>query len=111
MEGFLLRSFLALVRKLPRKRLDLALWKELRKKVWLRDKKRCTRCSIELKLISCHIDHKQSGLLGTNEMKNLRTLCRKCHVLRADIRHQGMIDKALKDGVIKPGWRNHVWDD
>jgi 5-methylcytosine-specific restriction enzyme A len=80
-------------------------------RVWVRDDKRCTRCLKELNLNSCHIDHKKSGLLGTNEMENLRTLCRKCHVLRADLRHQGMIDKALQDGVISPGWRDHVWDD
>jgi hypothetical protein len=41
----------------------------------------------------CHIDHIQSGKRGSNEMPNLRTLCRRCHVLRADHRHQGMIAK------------------
>ncbi len=41
---------------------------------------------------------------------NLRTLCRRCHVLRKDFGHRGMIGKALKDGIIGPGWRNETWE-
>jgi hypothetical protein len=31
-------------------------------------------------------------------------------VLRADLRHRGMIAKALKDGIIPPKWRELVWE-
>ena len=49
--------------------------------------------------------------MGTNELTNLRTLCRRHHCLRADHRHRGMIAGALRDGVIPPNWRGLVWDD
>ncbi|WHZ06085.1 HNH endonuclease [Neobacillus sp. YX16] len=52
-----------------------------------------------------------SGKLGTNKIKNLRTLCRHCHVLRADRRHRGMIGKALKDGFITSDWREQIWKE
>lgn len=96
---------------MPRKRPDKELWSEIRIKVWERDLKKCTKCGVELSIDECHIDHIKSGILGTNELKNLRTLCRKCHVLRADVRHQGMIPKAILQGIITPGWRDQVWDD
>ncbi|QHE52789.1 HNH endonuclease [Pontibacillus sp. HMF3514] len=96
---------------MPKNRLDSELWRDVRKKIWNRDGGKCTKCLESVDLNSCHIDHKKSGLMGTNKMKNLRTLCRRCHVLRADIRHQGMIDRALQDGIINPGWRDNVWDD
>jgi hypothetical protein len=62
-------------------------------------------------LNEAHIDHIRSGKTGTNEFKNLRTLCRRCHVLRADARHRGMIAQALKDGVIPANWRELIWED
>ena len=37
-------------------------------------------------------------------------LCRRCHVLRADKRHRGMIANALRDGIIPPNWRELVWE-
>ena len=43
-------------------------------------------------------------------MSNLRTLCRRCHALRADGRHRGLIYKALRDGRIPPDWRDLVWE-
>ncbi|WBL15112.1 HNH endonuclease [Sutcliffiella sp. NC1] len=96
---------------MPRKRLDKELWAERRIQVWERDSRKCTRCKIDITIDRCHIDHIKSGLLGTNKLENLRTLCSRCHVLRADIRHQGMIAKALQQGIIEVGWRNHVWED
>jgi 5-methylcytosine-specific restriction endonuclease McrA len=61
-------------------------------------------------LEAAEIDHIHSGKLATNKFKNLRTLCRRCHVLRADHRHAGMIASALRDGVIPPNWRELVWE-
>jgi len=95
---------------MPRKRLDRELWQEIRRKVWERDGHECIHCHESVALNRCHIDHIRSGKLGTNEKKNLRTLCRRCHVLRADHRHRGMIAKALRDGVIPPNWRELVWE-
>jgi hypothetical protein len=70
----------------------------------------CVHCNIYISLEECNIDHIKSGKLGTNKLSNLRTLCKRCHVLRADCRHRGMIAKALKDGVIPPNWREFVWE-
>ncbi len=94
---------------MPRRRPPAEIWQGLRQKVWQRDGKRCVRCKAEVVLAECHIDHIQSGKLGTNSMKNLRTLCRRCHVLRADFRHRGMIASALRDGIIPPNWRDLIW--
>ena len=96
---------------MPRKRLDKELWIEKRIQVWESDGHKCTRCKVDTTIDECHIDHIKSGILGSNRLENLRTLCPRCHVLRADIRHQGMIPKALIKGIIQPGWREHVWDD
>lgn len=86
------------------------MWDELRRIVWERDGKKCIRCETPQTLEKANIDHIKSGKNATNQLKNLRTLCRRCHVLRADNRHRGMISKALKDGVIPPNWRELVWD-
>lgn len=82
-----------------------------RPKVFKRDQGKCVRCKITVSLNTCHIDHIKSGRLGSNHINNLRTLCRRCHVLRADKRHWGMIAKALKDGIIDHTWREEVWED
>jgi hypothetical protein len=66
---------------------------------------------VTVALEECHIDHIKSGKLGSNKLSNLRTLCRRCHVLRADNRHRGMIASALRDGIIPPDWRGLVWED
>ena len=93
------------------KRQPKEVWfKNTRPKVFERDGGVCVKCSVNLTLDTCHIDHIKSGRLGSNHMNNLRTLCRRCHVLRADRRHQGMIAKALKDGIIPPKWRDLVWE-
>jgi 5-methylcytosine-specific restriction enzyme A len=97
---------------MPKKRPPIETWKyNLRPIVWKRDKKQCVRCKVPLKLNECHIDHIQSGIVGTNKIKNLRTLCRKCHILRKDHRHRGLIWAALKKGIISPKWRNQLWGD
>ena len=81
-----------------------------RPKVFARDGGLCVKCKAVLTLETCHIDHIQSGTRGSNHINNLRTLCRCCHVLRADKRHQGMVAKALRDGIIPPNWRELVWE-
>ena len=95
---------------MPKSRPPFEEWQQKRKKVWKRDGKKCVRCEKSLSLKKAHIDHIVSGKRGTNKMENLRTLCRRCHVLRVDIRHRGMIAKALEDGVIPPNWRELTWE-
>lgn len=99
---------------MPRKRQPKEIWMETRRRVLERDGYRCvgpTCGGVSLTEKTAHIDHIKSGKLGTNEMGNLRTLCRQCHTLRADMRHRGMIASALKAGVIPPNWRELVWED
>jgi 5-methylcytosine-specific restriction endonuclease McrA len=96
---------------MPKKRQPKEIWRETRRKVLRRDNYQCVRCEIVVTETTAHIDHIKSGKLGTNQMKNLRTLCRRCHVLRADFRHRGMTAKALADGIIPPNWRELVWGD
>lgn len=91
------------------------IWQQLRHQVWERDGGRCggPYCigAPPLMLRHAHIDHiipLSRG--GINALWNLRTLCRRCHVLRADIAHQGMIAAALRDGLIPPDWRSLVWE-
>lgn len=96
---------------MPKSRPPKDVWrKNIRPMVWYRDGQRCTHCSTPVALNRCHIDHSQSGMLGSNSLSNLRTLCRKCHSLRSDLRHDGMRGNALKQGIIRPGWRNESWD-
>lgn len=99
-----------------RKRLDITTWRKLRKRVWLRDDKKCVQCVTEgrphpeVSLRKCHIDHiVPLSKRGSNKMSNLRTLCRYHHVLRVDFAHRGMIAKALQDEIIPPDWRKLVW--
>src|SRR5262249_46997795 len=78
--------------RMPRKRPPREVWiANIRPPIWKRDGGRCVGCKVSVALDKAHIDHIQSGKRGTNEFKNLRTLCRRCHVLRADLRHAGMI--------------------
>lgn len=99
-----------------RRRLSRELWEQLRRQVWERDGGRCQgpycREAGPLPLGQAHIDHRlplSAG--GTNALSNLRTLCRRCHVLRAGRAHAGMIATALRDGIIPPDWRGLVWED
>jgi 5-methylcytosine-specific restriction protein A len=98
---------------MPKKRQPREIWNETRRRVLARDGYKCVRplCGVSLTEKTAHIDHIRSGKLGTNEMKNLRSLCRRCHVLRADFRHRGMISSALRDGIIDADWRSQVWED
>ena len=101
---------------MPRKRQPKEIWENTREQVWLRDRGRCQgpycrdKPDWSLALDVCHIDHIKSGKLAGNERSNLRVLCRRCHVLRADKRHRGMIANALRDGIIPPDWRSLVWE-
>lgn len=96
---------------MPRKRQPKEIWDITRKRVWLRDEQKCVRCSTPLALNQCHIDHILSGKRGTNEDRNLRTLCITCHVLRADLRHSGMRASAISKQIIPPNWRSLVWEE
>ena len=95
---------------MPKSRQPEEIWHETRRKVWDRDGGVCAHCGEPVSLRQCHIDHIKSGKYGTNDMDNLRTLCRRCHVLRIDMRHRGMIANALKKGIIPPNWRELVWE-
>lgn len=98
---------------MPRHRPPRDVWVAIRRKIYKRDRGLCQYpfgkhvVAIE----EAHIDHIRSGKLGTNSFKNLRTLCRRHHVLRADFRHRGMISRALKDGVIPTNWRELIWEE
>ncbi|NTU81345.1 MAG: HNH endonuclease [Chloroflexales bacterium] len=98
---------------MPRRRPPRELWRALRRQVWERDDGLCQYPYGQhpVALAEAHIDHIVSGKRGTNDLGNLRTLCRYHHVLRADHRHQGMIAQALTDGLIPTNWRALVWDD
>lgn len=101
---------------MPRHRPPKEVWDKQRKETWQRDKGRCQgpyckdKPEWSLALDVCHVDHIKSGKLANSSIKNLRVLCRFCHVLRADFRHRGMIAKALSDGIIPPSWRELVWE-
>jgi 5-methylcytosine-specific restriction protein A len=96
---------------MPKRRQPREIWQRVRTKVWLRDRRRCVHCGNPVAFEKCHIDHVQSGKRGSNGIRNLRTLCRRCHALRADPRHRGMIAAALRDGIIPPDWRDYSWGD
>lgn len=99
-----------------RRRPPREIWQQLRLEVWTHDGGRCQgpycREQPPIPLAQAHIDHilpLSKG--GDNSLENLRTLCRRCHVLRAGHEHQGMIAAALRDGIIPPDWRPFVWED
>lgn len=94
---------------MPKSRPPREVWGSIRREVWERDGGRCQHCGAPVALDVCHIDHIRSGKGAGNGKGNLRTLCRRCHVLRDDGRHAGMIGKALEDGIIPPDWRSRVW--
>ncbi len=96
---------------MPKRRPPREIWNSLRMKVWKRDRRRCVRCQQYVELHAAHVDHIRSGKLADNRFQNLRTLCRRCHVLRADARHRDMTAKALRDGIIPPNWRELVWEE
>ncbi|MFS0824347.1 HNH endonuclease [Bacillus sp. 1P02SD] len=97
---------------MPKKRPPSETWnKNIRPVIWNRDGRKCVHCGTQVTLRNCHIDHIISGVTATNKFSNLRTLCYKCHVLRADPLHRGMVQQAIKGGIIPPRWRNLIWDE
>lgn len=102
---------------MPRRRQPPAIWRKTRQRIWLRDEGHCQgpycrhKPDWSLGLDEAHVDHIHSGKRGSNADDNLRLLCRRCHVLRLDARHRGMIAQALADGLIPHNWRELLWDD
>ena len=99
------------------KRSPHPIWRETRRRIWQRDQGQCQGpyCKHKpinsLKLNQAHIDHRlELSRGGTNQDENLRLLCRRCHCLRANLTHQGMTAKALREGIIPPNWREWVWE-
>jgi 5-methylcytosine-specific restriction endonuclease McrA len=95
---------------MPKVRLPRELWRNLRRQVLERDGFACMHCHEPVTEKTCHIDHIRSGKHGSNQLWNLRTLCRRCHVLRLDSRHRGMVAQALTDGIIPVNWRQLLWE-
>ena len=101
---------------MPKKRQPKEIWQVTCKRIFERDGGKCVRCDIVCLLEpglhnSANVDHVLSGKYGSNHDDNLRLLCKRCHVLRSDKRHRGMIAIALEQGIIPPDWRGLVWDD
>ena len=93
--------------KYPRKK----VWQQIRKTVWQRDKGICHHCHKQVTLEEYHCDHIiPKSEQGSYDLDNLRTLCRRCHILRANSKHRGMIAKALFDGIVPANWRELVWE-
>lgn len=109
-----MRSGLEMVRS---RRQPSSLWQETRTRIWRRDSGRCQgpycqhQSPYSLCLEDAHIDHiLELSQGGADSDDNLRTLCRRCHCLRASIAHHGMVASALRDGVVPPNWRALVWE-
>lgn len=99
------------------KRPPKAAWQQTRQRIWQRDQGKCQGpyCAEtlpnSLPLGRADIDHiVELSQGGSNRDRNLRTLCRRCHTLRASQAHQGMIARELRAGTIPPDWRQHVWE-
>lgn len=93
------------------------IWRVTRQRIWTRDQGRCQGPYCQelpawtLSLKHAHIDHiREISQGGSNQDNNLRVLCRRCHCLRANHTHQGMISSALRDELIPPNWRVLVWE-
>jgi len=54
-------------------------WKELRKRVLLRDGFACVQCKSQALL---HVDHLHYDSIGKEELSDLQTLCYRCHALK-----------------------------
>ena len=53
-------------------------WERIRRRVFERDEHRCKRCGRAGRLEAHHVVSLAAG--GTNDISNLRTLCRGCHI-------------------------------
>lgn len=95
---------------MPRKRQPREIWKVTRLRIWMRDGGKCVHCGEPVVLDVCNIDHIQSGKNGTNHDSNLRTLCKMCHALRADRRHDGLRGKLLAQDALPRNWRELLWE-
>jgi hypothetical protein len=93
---------------MPVRRPPSEIWAVLRKIAWRRAKKKCAHCAAVLTLKEVHLDH--VDLCGTNAIRNLLPLCRRCYTLRLCPGRQGLVAQALADGVIPYNWREHVWE-
>jgi hypothetical protein len=78
-----------------------------------RDNRQCFRCHTDVSESTARVDFVDLLNLGNTSFyaENLRTLCRRCFVLRANFRRQSMIANALSDGIIPPNWRGLVWEN
>ncbi len=92
------------------RRPKMEVWRKIRKAVWERDVGICQHCLAPVALNKYHCDHVLPvSERGNYNLDNLRVLCRRCHVLRANNKHRGMIARALRDGIIPADWRGLVW--
>lgn len=85
------------------------LWKEIRLKVLKRDKWICCRCKVGVRgkkfnETTPFIDHvipRHKG--GTDELRNLQTLCGRCHTLKTKYVDYGT-GKPINDDGLPPDW-------
>ena len=97
-------------------------WRRTRQRIFKRDEGLCQSpensapkkagvCQRETEINVCHIDHIRpisSG--GSNHHTNLRILCPVCHALREDMKHKGLRDKMVKNGLLPNNYKVLIWD-
>jgi 5-methylcytosine-specific restriction endonuclease McrA len=72
-------------------------WKALRKKVILRDKRKCQHCGVQTRLQVHHLTYER---LGHEMLSDLITLCRDCHRIEHKLPPEiRAIKKSLKPKV------------
>lgn len=100
---------------MPRQRPEPSIWAKQRRQAWETYGGLCQgpycRGKPPLPLSQVQIDHQYSGKLANNAQRFLRPLCKRCHALRLDYRHRGLIVKALQQNLIPPDWRQFLWDN
>ena len=62
----------------PHLRLVRSRWRRLRLAVLHRDRYRCQKCNKAGSLECHHVVSLEAG--GTNDLSNLETMCRRCHI-------------------------------
>ena len=55
-------------------------WQATRRRVLRRDKYRCTKCGTKEVTLDVHHVSKPKGTPGAEDLDNLTTLCRQCHI-------------------------------